>query len=165
MAISVGNIDKVKNGVNVFLEVGLASKNTLRFVDVTSLSKLLGSSLCKALPEFHAFTGCDYSPSLAFKRKVRPLTLLEKNPSAQNAFAKLGSVGMLPDSIIEEIEKFVCQIYGAKRVKTVDECRFVSFMKVYKPKDKMLMSKVKEIDGSLMPPCKTVLLQQIKRAN
>lgn len=47
----------------------------------------------------------------------------------------------------------------------MDECRCVSCMKVYKPKDKMLMSKVKGIDGSLMPSCKTVLLQQIKRAN
>ncbi len=165
LAISLGNIHKVKNGVNVFLEVGLASKNTSRFVDVTSLSKILGSSLCKALPEFHAFTGCDYSPSFAFKRKVRPLTLLEKNPSIQNAFVKLGSVEMLSNSIIDEIEKFVCQIYGAKGVKSVDECRFFSCMKVYKPKDKMLMSKVKGIDGSLMPSCKTVLLQQIKRAN
>jgi hypothetical protein len=28
LAISLGNIDKVENGVNFFLEVGLASKNT-----------------------------------------------------------------------------------------------------------------------------------------
>ncbi|KAI9556019.1 hypothetical protein GHT06_018585 [Daphnia sinensis] len=27
------------------------------------------------------------------------------------------------------------------------------------------MAKVKGLDGSLMPPCKTVLLEQIKRAN
>jgi hypothetical protein len=117
LAISLGNIDKVKNGVNVFLEVGLASKNTSRFVDVTSLSKILGSSLCKALPEFHAFTGCDYSPSFAFKRKVRPPTLLEKKPSAQNAFVKLGSVEMLPNSFIDEIKKFVCKSTGLRGLK------------------------------------------------
>ncbi len=75
--------------------------------------------MCKALPEFHAFTGCDYSPSFAFKRKVRPLTLLEKNPSVQNAFVKLGSVEMLPNSIIDEIEKFVCQIYGVRGLKVL----------------------------------------------
>ncbi len=90
----------------------LASKNTLRFVDVTSLSKILGSSLCKALPGFHVFTGCDHSPSFAFKGKVRPFTLIEKNPSAQNAFAKLGSVEMLPDSIIDEIEKMFAKCTG-----------------------------------------------------
>lgn len=57
------------------------------------------------------------------------------------------------------------QMYGTKEVTSVDECRFVAFMKINKPKGKMPLAKVKEIDGSLMPPSKTVIFQQIKRAN
>ena len=94
--------------------------------------------MCKTIPVFHAFTGCDYSPSFAFKGKIRPFTFLAKNHKAQSAFAKLGWMGMLPDSVIDEIENFLCQMYGAKGIKSVDECRLVSFMKVYKPKKKCL---------------------------
>ena len=76
--------------------------------------------------------------SFAFKGKIRPFTLLEKTHKAQSAFAKLGWMEMLPDSVIDEIENFLCQMYGAKGIKSVDECRLVSFMKVYKPKKKCL---------------------------
>lgn len=64
--VALGNIHKIKSGVNVFIELGLASKNTIRFVDLTSLSKRLGPKLCKSLPGFHALTGCDYTPSFAY---------------------------------------------------------------------------------------------------
>ena len=45
------------------------------------------------------------------------------------------------------------------------ERRFLSFTKLYQPKEKLPLAKVKGIDGSLMPPWKTVQKQQIKRAN
>lgn len=90
LVVALGNIDKIKSGVKVFLELGLASKNTLRFVEVISLSQKLGPRLCKSLPGFHAFTGCDYTPSFAYKGKVKPFAILQKNIDAQNAFGKLG---------------------------------------------------------------------------
>lgn len=42
LAIALGNIDNIKNGVHVFLEVGLSSKNILLFVDATILICQLG---------------------------------------------------------------------------------------------------------------------------
>lgn len=74
--VALGNIHKIKSGVNVFIELLLASKNTLRFVDLTSLSTKLGPKFCKPLSGFHAFTGCDYTSSFAYKGKMRPLSIL-----------------------------------------------------------------------------------------
>lgn len=163
--VALGNIHKIKSGVNVFIELGLASKNTIRFVDLTSLSKRLGPKLCKSLPGFHALTGCDYTPSFAYKGKMRPLSMLEKNGDAQTAFGKLGSMEMLSEATIKSIEKFVCEMYGTKGAESVNESRFALFMKVYSPKGKHPMASVKGIDGSLLPPCRSVLIEQIKRSN
>ena len=112
--VALGNIHKIRSGVNVFLELVLASKNTLRFVDITSLSQKLGKKLCMSLPGFHAFTGCDYTPSFAYKGKIRPLSILERNVDAQIAFGKLGSAEMLSEATINSIEQFVCEMYGLK---------------------------------------------------
>jgi len=69
LAIALGNISKIDQNIRVFLEVGIQSKNTLRFIDVSALSGTIGSSLSKALPAFHAFTGCDFTPAFARKGK------------------------------------------------------------------------------------------------
>ncbi|KAI9565073.1 hypothetical protein GHT06_008823 [Daphnia sinensis] len=66
---------------------------------------------------------------------------------------------------------FVCEMYGIKNQKgqlkkqTVNEARLELFTKVYQSTTKRPMSKVKGIDGSSLPPCKSVLQQQINRAN
>jgi hypothetical protein len=107
-------IHKIKSGVNVFIELRSASKNTLRFVDLTSRSTKLGPKLCKSLSFFHAFTGCDFTPSFACKGKMRPLSILEKNGVAQTAIGKLGSMEILAEATINSIDKFVCEMYGKK---------------------------------------------------
>lgn len=165
LIIALGNSSKFP-GCDLFLEVGHQRNNSLRFIDITSLSAKLGPTLCKALPGFHAFTGSDYTPSFSYKGKVRPLKILEKNESYLNAFGSLGSSETLPKELVSDIEKFVCEMYGNKRVSSVNEARFLGFMKVYKPKKgKKPMENVKGIDFSLLPPCSSVLIQQIMRAN
>jgi hypothetical protein len=62
-------------------------------------------------------------------------------------------------------------MYGIKNKKgqlkkpTVNEARLELFTRVYQSTSKRPMSKVKGIDGSSLPPCKSVLEQQINRAN
>lgn len=68
---------------------------------------------------------------------------------------------MLPDSTINCIEKFVCEMYGVKGVQSVNDCRLVLFMKVYKPKHKHPMASVKGIDGSLLPLVKPCSLSKL----
>lgn len=56
-------------------------------------------------------------------------------------------------------------MYGKANLCSINEARLELFLKTYKPKGKKPLSGVKGIDGSNLPPCKSVLLQQIKRAN
>ena len=90
--ISLGCMKFYHETLNVWLEVGIQSKNTLRYIDINQLHTTLGQSLCDSLPAYHAFTGCDYTSSFSQKGKVKPLKLLEGDISAQNAFSQLGIV-------------------------------------------------------------------------
>ncbi|KAI9550660.1 hypothetical protein GHT06_005149 [Daphnia sinensis] len=146
LVIALGNSSKFPD-CQLYLEVGHKRNNTLRFIDITSLSMKLGSTLCKALSGFHAFTGSDYTPAFSYKGKVRPLKILEKNDKYMEAFGLLGSSESLSTALVSDIEEFVCEMYGNKRLSSVNEARFLGFMKV------------------LLPPCSSVLMQQIMRAN
>jgi len=150
--------------LRIFLEVGLQGNKTLRFIDLKALAADLGPLLCKAIPAFHSFTGCDQLPAFAKRAKKRPFVLLEKNPSFQRAFGEMGNDEKPSQCVIDVVEKFVCSMYGSKSV-SVNATRFDIFMKKYKHKGKKPMGSVKGIDGSNMPPCHSVLVQQIYRVN
>ena len=47
----------------IWVESGVQSKNNLTYISINQLSDQLGEPLCKALPFYHAFTGCDYTSS------------------------------------------------------------------------------------------------------
>ncbi len=136
LAIAIGNFSKITSGIKLYVEVVLISKNTLRYIDVTSISEKLGPSLSNAIPAFHAFTGCDFSPAFSGKGKVGPLKILESSVSFQRAFATFGSQEILPQWVIEEVEKFVCHMYGKKKLSSVDDARLEAFKQVYEPKKK-----------------------------
>ena len=78
--------------VNTWLEVGLYTKNTLRYKSVNQfqLSMKMGDVFCRSLPAYHAFTGCDYTAAFSRKGKVQPFKLLEKNRNIQDLFGELG---------------------------------------------------------------------------
>ncbi|KAI9549414.1 hypothetical protein GHT06_005072 [Daphnia sinensis] len=109
LVIALGNSSKFPD-CQLYLEVGHKRNNTLRFIDITSLSMKLGSTLCKALSGFHAFTGSDYTPAFSYKGKVRPLKILEKNDKYMEAFGLLGSSESLSTALVSDIEEFVCEI-------------------------------------------------------
>ena len=62
-----------------------------------------------------------------------------------------------------ETEKYVCAIYGRKRLASIDEVRLELFLKKYKPKKSKLISNMKMFDGSRLSPCSSVLKEKIKR--
>ena len=165
LAIAIGNLSKIEPGIHVWLEVGSYNKNNHRFIDVNSICEHLGESLSNAIPAIHAFTGCDYLPAFSRKAKTRPLSILEKNKEFQIAFASLGTSETIQEDTVKIIEQFVCTMYGNKNLESVNACRYQMFMKIYKPKNKNPLSSVKGIDGSSLPPCKSVLMEQIKRTN
>ena len=65
----------------VWMDVGLSSNNTRRYINISQLTHKLDSNVLKALPGIHAFTGCDYTASFLNKGKVKSLEKMLKNDS------------------------------------------------------------------------------------
>ena len=90
--------------------------------------------------------------------------MLIKSDEAIAAFGNLGDVEQLSDNIIEDTEKFVCQMYGKKGLTSVNEARFLIFQQKYAPKKRAKpLANIKGLDSSLMPPCKDTFIEQIKK--
>lgn len=62
--------------VNIWLEAGVQRKNSLRHININQIHNQLGDTLCKALPAYHALTGCGYSASFCRKEKVQTFKIL-----------------------------------------------------------------------------------------
>ena len=123
------------------------------------------SDHCAALPGCHAFTGSDYTASLA-RGKVCPLALLEKNQNAIEMFSKLGDEEVVNDEKCAHAQNLECSIYGQKKLFSIAEARLEMFLKKYKPKiGKNPISFAKKMDGNSLPPCSPVILQKLRRTN
>ena len=131
VVIMLGNLHKIKS--KIYIESGVS--NIRHIVDVNALHKLLGLDLCKALPRFHAFTGCDYNPAFFRKGKQRPFKILKKKEEFQKAFASLGDTSIDTDDTFTEIESFVCGMYGYESTHKIDNVRFQMLLRNYKIKN------------------------------
>jgi len=120
----------------------------------------LGNKLCRSLPGYHAFTGCDYTASFSKRGKTRPFNVPRKHERFQEVFYTLGIVNEVAESSIKDIEEFVCLMYGQKKATDVNEVRLEIFLKKYSSK---AISTIKKLDGNMLPPCSRSLLQKIKR--
>ena len=90
LVIALGCLEHIPESINLWLEVGLYAKNSLRYIDVRKLFSKLGKDLCRALPAFHVFVGSDYTAPFSRKGKIRPLKTLEKDKTAQTVFGDMG---------------------------------------------------------------------------
>ena len=103
--------------LKIWLEVGLRSKNTLRYINLNQLHESLGETLCNSLPAYHAFTGCDYTSSFCRKGKVKPFKMLQQDTDAQRAFFQLGTEMNISENTIAAIQKYTCFMYGMNKLK------------------------------------------------
>ena len=130
IVIMLGNLDKIKS--KIYIECG--ATNSRHIIDVNALHKLLGLDLCKALPGFHAFTGCDYNPAFFRKGKQRPFKILRDKNEFQKAFGSLGNTSIDIHDTFAKIESFVCCMYGYESTTKIDNVRFQMFLRNYKIK-------------------------------
>ena len=89
LVIALGCLEHIPESINLWLEVGLYAKNSLRYTDVRKLFNKLGKDLYRALPAFHIFTGSDYTAAFSRKGKIGPLKTLEKDKTAQTVFGDM----------------------------------------------------------------------------
>ena len=129
-------IPSSSNTLNVWMDVGLGSSNTRRFININQLLTKLDPSVVKALPALHAFTGCDYTASFMNKGKVKPLDLMMKSQTHIDAFAQLGENETITHEVESKIESFVCAMYGQQRLPSVDSARLKIFQQNISPQRK-----------------------------
>ena len=58
VVIALGCFHKLQDKM-IWVESDIQSKNNLRYISINQLFDQLGKPLCKAMPFYHAFTGCD----------------------------------------------------------------------------------------------------------
>ncbi|CAH2015292.1 unnamed protein product [Acanthoscelides obtectus] len=164
LIILMGNMDHLNAFLKIWINIGVG--NHQRYVNVNELYRILGDSLSKALPCFHAITGCDYTPAFIRKGKVRPFKILEQSKEYQSAFGNITTDNEdLLDSTFVILEKFVCQMYGVKNSSDVNSVRFHLFSNTFQSKksDENFEKKFRNFDSSSLPPCKAELQQHLLR--
>ena len=159
---------KFDTSIKIWLQFGVG--NNTRYIDVNSIYESLGASICDALPGFHAFTGCDFNPSFYRRGKRGPFNLLFSNKKYQEAFASIHDVSNI-ECNSEIIEDFLCKMYATKKnglhkISNVNDARVQIFMNNYATiSDEEVFKKkvITTFEACTIPPCKSELLQQIKR--
>ena len=87
---------------------------------------------------------------------------MEKNDKFLTAFSKLGEIPDIPPDLFEDIEAFVCTMHGRPKVSQVNVACYMLFQQHYAPKNKdQPLKKIKGIDPSNLPPCRSVVLQKL----
>ena len=166
LIIAFGCISQIPPYINLWLEVGLHSKNTLQYINVNNLYGNIGDPVCKSLPAYHVFTGCDYTTTFSRKGKVHPLKYLEKDETMQEVFGSTIFDEKVSEETFSTIEHYVCTIYGKPKLKLVNESRLDIFLKKYKSKSKNeVINCVRKLNGSSLPPCSWVFWQNLLRTN
>ena len=139
-----------------------------RLLAVTDMATQLGEEVVKALPGFHAFTGCDTSIAFVRRGKRRPFGVMKSSPVFTALFQELRAVAeLLNMDSLRTLEHFVCCMYGYLRYKETNRVRSIIFQSRYAmslPRSASASS-IRGIDLSLLPPCSTALKQHCLRAS
>ena len=135
-------------GCKILLKGGNA--NRLKYFDLCSIYDYLGPDVCSALPGMHALTGCDTVSAFAGKGKVAALKLVQTNPDISTTLAKLSHSFGVPNEKMVSVERFVCHLYGSKKVTSIDELRYATFC-----------AKKGNIESQNLPPCQNTLRKHI----
>ena len=61
--IALGSLHLLVESKQVWIETGLVTKNTLRYINIKQIHDHFGVGFCTAFLRFHAFSGCDYTAS------------------------------------------------------------------------------------------------------
>jgi hypothetical protein len=124
------------------------------YIDITKASLIQGESVSRALPGYHAFTGCDSVSFFSGRGKSAGLKLIKYNQKYQDLFVKLGKDWDLCDTMFELLQEFTCLMY-AKTTKCVD---------VNSLRYEMCVSKKGKVESHHLPPCKNTLYKHCERA-
>lgn len=126
-----------------------------RFIDISQVVERHGTEVCRSLPGFHAFTGCDSVSAFSGKGKVTPLKLVKRHAEFIDLFQALGTEWKLSDELFARLQKFTCHMYSRNPVTSdINDIRYGLFC-----------AKRGDVDSSQLPPCANTLRKHCQRAN
>ena len=113
----------------------------------------LDERMCKALPGFHALTGCDFISSLAGIGKKKAWGTLTRSVIHKESLFLLGEQQEISVTAVTKWEEFICNLYPSPRKTSnnIDELRYLLFCH-------------KKQKTEMLPPTSNALLQHVKRA-
>ena len=105
------NVFRIANDVLFDTCVG----NKRRLIDVKAEACDLGEGICRALPSFQSFTGCDTSSAFVRKGKVKPVKFLQRRTSFISTFQDIGKyLDLSSEETSKHLESFTCLMYGGR---------------------------------------------------
>ncbi len=136
------------------LWVAFATGRSFRFLAAHEIAKTLGPNKCRALPFFHAFTGCDTVSCFGGRGKK---TAWETWKSDDGVTAAFGALSATPnsttiDECIAPLQRFVVLLYD----------RTSSQEHVNDARKQLFTQNCRTIDA--LPPTRAALIQHAKRA-
>ena len=125
-------------------------------LDIHVIAAAVGPDVANALPALHAFTGCDCTSAFVKIGKIKPVKILEKYANFIPIFQNVGTPTFhLKENNLEELNKFVCCLYGRPAYIDVNKVRYDMFKTRYDSKSRKQTFAIQDgIDISLLPPCK-----------
>ena len=129
-------------------------KDRLHFVPVHDVCQNLSKRVLKALPAFHALTGCDATSALSGIGKKKPWNVFIRSAVHQESLTILEQQPEVDEETAKKCEAFICDLYPSykKSPKTADELRYIIFCQ-------------KKPNSVALPPTSDSLRQHINRAN
>ena len=134
------------------LWIAFGTGRNLRYIPIHDISVRLGTDVCKALPMFHSFTGCDTVSSFYSIGKKTAWNIWQVFPEVTDVFVKLSCPCEVTDSDIEVLQRFTILLYNRTSEETeVNTARRILFTQ-------------KNRSIETIPPTLGSLTQHIRRA-
>lgn len=167
LVILLGNMEKfASKDLTIWLRGSRGKNNVKDCINCSELASSLGDSLCRSLPGFYAFTGCDYTAAFFLRGKKRPFKVLRDNVKFQELFTSLTDpCDIFHDKKMELVQEFTCRMYGVGKCRSVNSARFQIFQNNYQTKksNEQFIKKMKGFDSTRIPPCWRSLKQKVLR--
>ena len=138
---------------NTEIWIAFGTGKHLRYIPAHEIVKELGSEKSKALPMFHAFTGCDTVSSFAGKGKKTAFDTWKIFDDVTTVFSTLyEDTSAFNDDCMSVLEKYVVLLYDRTSSETT----------VNSARKNIFTTKSRSIEN--IPPTRAALLQHTKRA-
>lgn len=138
---------------SVFIKSG--SQTRVKYIDISRVVERVGASVCRSLPGFHAFTGCDTVSAFAGRGKVAGYRIVKQNAEFQEMFQHLGMFWNMSDHLYHSLQKFTCAMYCSNPgTSDINELRY-----------RLFCLKRGDVDSNQLPPCNDTLHKHSLRAN